>query len=129
MKFTGTIDLGDAQQIHAISGKYSLYVVLADRSLSEMIQQKVATVQIKFATETNIPQILDSSLPKIEEIYPTFYPAKPYSFIINVIMAALIVLVTLSILRVMANQPWNTNMFPQESHKVLYNYAFWVAVI
>lgn len=83
MKFTGTIDLGDAQQIHAISGKYSLYVVLADRSLSEMIQQKVATVQIKFATETNIPQILDSSLPKIEEIYPTFYPAKPYSFIVS----------------------------------------------
>ena len=87
MKFTGTIDLGDAQNIHAISGKYHLIVALADRSLAEMVQYKAATVQIKFNTETTIAQILDSAMPKVEEIYPIFYPGKPYSFIVETIHA------------------------------------------
>jgi hypothetical protein len=82
VKFTGTIDLGDAQQIRAISGKYHLIVAIADRSISEMIQQKVASVQIKFTTETTVAQILDSAMPKIEEIVPTFYPPKPYNLLV-----------------------------------------------
>lgn len=45
---------------------------------------------------------------------------------VNVVMSVLLIFVTLSILRIMLNQPWNSNLFPVDSQKVLYNYMFWV---
>lgn len=99
------------------------------------MQQSVATVTIKFGNEVQVQQILDSAIPVLPELIPTFYPPRPYSMLvvktkqINLFVSALLVFATIAILRLQLRQDWNTGLFPQHSQKALYNYSFWVASV
>lgn len=88
-KYTGTIDMGDTEQVQPVGGKYRLIVVIADRSLNEIIQKSVATVHLSFNTEVAIKDVLDSTMPQIEEIYPTLYPPKYYNFMVDMSLFSL----------------------------------------
>lgn len=65
-----------------MSGKYRLSVYIADRSLIEPVQKVIATVNVKFGNEVQLQQILDSAMPVLPEMIPTFYPPRPYSMLV-----------------------------------------------
>lgn len=74
--------MGDTEQIQQVGGKYRVVVVIADRSLNEIIQKNVATVHLSFNTEVKVKDVLDSAMPPIEEIYPTLFPPRYYNFLV-----------------------------------------------